>query len=466
MQNIEINDSSFRDNCGFVFNYQGKLYRQVNVCFADEFDAYLRSGLHQELINNNYLVNHDEQELEGYQPEQLHKILAPEVIPYISYPYEWCFSQLKDAALLTLNIQLLALKYGFSLKDANAFNIQFYQGRPIFIDTLSFEQYQQGTWVAYRQFCQHFLAPLVLKVHCDHRLGKLAELYIDGLPLDLTSRLLPKRTWLNFNILSHIHLHAKVQNYYGNKPQKSTTQLNDARTMTKEKLQAMLQGLKTFVQSLHWQGKNSEWGQYYQHTNYHSDAMKAKHQLIEHYLNRRVTKANTIADIGANTGRFSRLAGNYAEQVVAFDIDEVAVEFNYQQICKDGESNILPLVLDLFNPSASIGWANCERSSFISRGSFDVVIALALIHHLAISNNTPLKHIIRLLHHITQEQLIIEFVPKEDSQTKRLLATRKDVFPEYHKAGFEAALKGYFKIDSRDDIPNSSRTLYCLTKVF
>lgn len=465
MQNIEVDDSSFRDSSGFVFRYQGTLYRQVNQCFANAFDAYLDSGLHQALTERNYLVRHREQQLDDYRSDLAHKILKPERIPYISYPYEWCFGQLKDAALLTLDIQLLALDYGFSLKDASAFNVQFHQGRPIFIDTLSFEPYEQGTWVAYRQFCQHFLAPLALKAHCDHRLGKLAELYIDGVPLDLTSRLLPKRTWLSFNMLSHIHLHAKMQTRYGDKAHQTQAALKGADAMKVDKLRAMLKGLRNYIASLHWHTPSSEWGEYYQHTNYQDAAMQGKIALVEGYLSQRGTSASLLADIGANSGQFSRLASRYTEQVVAFDIDEVAVEHNYQQVRESGESHILPLVLDLFNPSAAIGWANGERSSFVSRGAFDVVIALALIHHLAISNNTPLEHIVRLLHHISRQQVIIEFVPKEDSQVQRLLASRKDVFPQYHQAGFEAALAGYFTIEAKDQIPHSCRTLYCLTKL-
>ncbi|PKG56041.1 class I SAM-dependent methyltransferase [Shewanella sp. GutDb-MelDb] len=465
MDGIEVHSASFRDNSGFIFSKQGSLYRQVNSSYKEEFDAYVDSGLHQALVNKGYIVDHEEVNLDEHCRENVHKVIKPVLIPYLTYPYEWSFSQLQDAAKLTLNIQLLALDFGFTLKDASAFNIQFYEGRPILIDTLSFTQYKQGPWAAYRQFCQHFLAPLLLKKYCDHRLGRMAELFIDGIPLDLASRLLPLRTWFSFNTLSHIHLHSKMQSHYsasGDDGSQRMAKVNSKMDITK--LGALITNLKSYVEGLRWSSANTEWGDYYDHTNYSKTSMQGKQDLIESYLKNLGKKVSLLGDLGANNGHFSRLASQYSHRVVSFDFDELAVERNYLKARAEGDTKLLPVVLDLFNPSPSIGWGNEERSSFVYREKFDVIIALALIHHLAISNNVPLNKIITLLHNLVTDCLIIEFVPKTDSQVEHLLSTREDIFPDYHEQGFEQALQGYFTVTSKDKVPDSNRMLYCLKR--
>ena len=208
--------SSFRDPSGFIFTHNNILYRQVNQCYAADFDQLTDSGLYDALVKSEYLIPHevltDDDASALSSATGVYRIIKPQPILTISYPYEWCFSQLKDAALLTLKIQLIAMRFGMTLKDASAYNIQFYHGKPVFIDTLSFEKYEEGKpWVSYKQFCQHFLAPLALMSRTDVRLSQLMRNYIDGIPLDLASRLLSKRSYLNFSLLSHIHLHAKTQ---------------------------------------------------------------------------------------------------------------------------------------------------------------------------------------------------------------------------------------------------------------
>ncbi|MCL4823372.1 MAG: hypothetical protein KJZ57_04050, partial [Anaerolineales bacterium] len=201
--------ASFRDPGGFLFSRGGILYRQVNRAGADDYTRFMESGLYEKLVKAGLLIPHAEVDEPPAEAALSFKILRPERAPFISYPYEWSFSQLKDAALATLSIQKRALKLGMSLKDASAYNIQFIHGRPMLIDTLSFEVYREGRpWDAYRQFCQHFLAPLALMSRVDVRLGQLLRVHIDGLPLDLASRLLPASTRLDFGLLTHIHIHA------------------------------------------------------------------------------------------------------------------------------------------------------------------------------------------------------------------------------------------------------------------
>jgi len=201
---------SFRDPSGFMFKHEGKLYRQVNQKYQEEYDLLMNSGLYDQLNKSRTLVAHKEVDLAlAPRPKIAYKVIQPENIDFISYPYEWCFNQLKDAAILTLAIARRALEFGMSLKDASAYNIQFQHGRPIFIDTLSFEKYEEGMpWIAYKQFCQHFLAPLALMAKTDIRLGQLLKNHIDGIPLDLASKLLPASTKLSFGLSTHIHPHA------------------------------------------------------------------------------------------------------------------------------------------------------------------------------------------------------------------------------------------------------------------
>ncbi len=217
------------------------------------------TGLYEKLVKEKLLVNHDEVGISPEEPEYAFKTIKPEKIPFISYPYEWSFSQLKDAALVTLQIEKISLEYGMTLKDASAYNIQFVRGRPIFIDSLSFEKYQMGKpWVAYRQFCKHFLAPLSLMSFSDIRLGQLFRVFIDGIPLDMTSRLLPKRTWINFGILMHIHLHAKTEKKYS-----SSGASFKSGFISKNSFNGLLDNLSSTLDSFEWQPAGTEWAQYY-----------------------------------------------------------------------------------------------------------------------------------------------------------------------------------------------------------
>jgi hypothetical protein len=204
--------SSFRDPSGFVFVRDGVLYRQVNRVHREHYDRLMASGLYERLATDGLLVPHEEDDAVPAAPDLAYKVLRPERVPFVSYPYEWCFGQLKAAALATLAIQRTALDFGMSLRDASAYNIQFLQGKPTHIDTLSFETLREGEpWVAYRQFCQHFLAPLVLSRYRDARLGQLSRVHLDGIPLDLATGLLPWRARLHPPLLLHLFLHARRQ---------------------------------------------------------------------------------------------------------------------------------------------------------------------------------------------------------------------------------------------------------------
>jgi 2-polyprenyl-3-methyl-5-hydroxy-6-metoxy-1,4-benzoquinol methylase len=451
--------ASFRDPGGFLFSRSGVLYRQVNQTYSGDYTRLMESGLYGKLVQAGLLVPHIESDVQPADKSRSFKILCPERVPFISYPYEWSFGQLKDAALATLSIQKRALRLGMSLKDASAYNIQFYRGRPALIDTLSFETYQEGEpWVAYRQFCQHFLAPLVLMAYRDGRLNQLLRVYIDGIPLDLASRLLPGRTRLNLGISTHIHLHARAQKHFADI---AITEARGRLKMSKDALIGLIQNIRKTISKLDWNPVGTEWGDYYAVNNYTDFAFEHKKVLVGDWLQKISPKI--IWDLGANAGIFSRVAAETGAFVISSDIDPAAVELNYRQVKENSEQNLLPLVLDLTNPSPSIGWQNRERDSFLQRGPVDVVLALALIHHLAISNNLPLDRLAEFFSGCG-EWLIVEFVPKEDAQVQKLLRNRLDIFNEYTKADFESTFGRQFTIQSSSAVRDSERWLYLMKR--
>ncbi len=448
---------SFRDPSGFLFEDSGSLLRQVNRSYRNEYDLLVGSGLYEVLKKKGMLIPH--RELDGHAglTDEAYKIIQPERIPFISYPYEWSFTQLQDAALMTLNIQKIALDHGMSLKDASAYNIQFHNGKPVFIDSLSFERYEEGRpWVAYGQFCRHFLAPLALMSYSDVRLSRLLQIHLDGLPLDMVSAMLPWRTRFSFSLLIHIHLHAASQKKYKNKPGAAKKA-----SISKNRLHSLIVGLKLAAERLRIRGQHTEWANYYTFTNYSDASFNHKKKILSSMLKN--SEPDVVWDLGANTGIFSQIAADMGARCIAFDIDPLAVDAGYRFIKKNKTSNLLPLVIDLTNPSPGIGWNHNERMSLKHRNLPDTVLALALIHHLAISDNIPLEMIARFMHDICSN-LIIEFVPKSDSQVQKLLASRKDVFPEYHEEGFRKAFEKYFEILEVVRVDESDRILFRMRK--
>jgi hypothetical protein len=450
--------SSFRDPSGFLFIENGEIYRQINQSYRAHYDYFVESGLYEYLLENNLLIKQTEisQDLKG-SSQNYYKLIKPEPIPFISYPHEWCFDELKDAALATLKIQKVALEHGMSLKDASAFNIQFKDGRPVLIDTLSFEKYKVGApWIAYRQFCQHFLGPLALMYYRDYRLNQLFRIYIDGLPLDLVSALLPKRTFCRIAILIHIHLHAKAQKYYSHRILDKTKP-----NVKQQSMFGIIDNLEVAIRKFTYKLPESEWSNYYEDIHYSSAALSHKSTLVSNVIDR--LKPQTVWDLGANTGLFSRLASNRGIPTLAFDIDHAAVTRNYRECREKNQTNLLPLVLDLANPTSGFGWANQERMSLRERGPVDLALALALLHHLRISNNIPLEKIARFFAELCQ-CCLIEYIPKSDPMVQKLLKNREDIFHDYHETEFEQCFNNYFQQKNRYDIDDSDRKLYFYQK--
>ncbi len=454
------NPASFRDPSGFIFSLNGVIYRQINKSYQENYNLLIKSGLYNKLVSLGYLISHQEVKLTNYQSPNAYKIIQPQKIPFISYPYEWCFSMLKSAALLTLGIQNIALEYGMSLKDASAFNIQFLEGKPILVDTLSFEKYKEGKpWIAYKQFVEHFLTPLALMSLADIRLNRLSALFLDGVPIDLATHLLPFSSKFKPSLLIHIYAHASSQK------KNSQKKIDDDQLhrFNKHAILGLLDSLEGAIKSLKWSPKDSQWSDYYEedNNNYSQESLAQKYELIREFT--KSIKPKIIWDMGANTGFFSRIAAKNEALVIALDNDLSALEKNYLEAVQSREKNILPLFCDLSNPTPPVGWSNQERLSLLRRGPADVILALALIHHLAIAQNIPLSFISALFSQLSKN-LIIEFVPKEDSQVKRLLMNREDIFPDYTKEGFEKIFNEYFQIKKTCPIEGSMRVLYLMEK--
>jgi hypothetical protein len=448
--------ASFRDPAGFVWTDGSNIYRQVSDAHRPHYDRFLSSGLYESLVADGSLVSHEEvADVVSPRPGG-YKILRPEIVEFISYPYEWCFSQLRDAALLTLEIQKRALDHGMSLRDASAYNIQFHRGRPVLIDTLSFEILPEGRpWIAYRQFCQHFLAPLVLMAYRDIRLGALSRQHIDGVPLDLAAKLLPRRTRYRPGLAVHIHAQARMQARHA---RRATSADVSQKQFSLQAFRGILWSLERAVRSLSWEPARSAWRDYYKEAEHYSDrSLEHKRELVGGFLE--AAGGSLVWDLGANVGLFGREATRRGMTAVCFDVDTSCVEVNYRQTVAESEMQILPLLCDLTNPSPAIGWANRERSSLAQRGPADVLLALALIHHLAIGNNVPLPMVAEYFAEIGRSA-IVEFVPKEDPMTQMLLSTREDIFPGYTRDGFEEAFTAFFEIEKAEPIEGSQRVLY------
>ena len=451
---------SFRDPGGFVYRRDGRLYRQVGPLAIDDWQRFVASGLADRLIAAGRLIGHVEVGLEAAASPDARAVISPEEIPFISYPYEWTFHELQDAALLTLDIQAEALRDGWSLRDASAYNIQFRDGRPILIDSLSFEPYDEGRpWVAYRQFCEQFLAPLALMASRDVRLARLLRADPDGVPLDLAKRLLPWRSRLNFGLLAHIHLHANAQRQHAaaDDDGKAATSAR----LDRRRLEALVANLRSTTAGLHWNPGSTEWSDYAANTSYSERATAHKLALVAELSGR--VPGDSAIDLGANTGRYSRIVADSGKRVLAFDIDPAAADANYVALRTEGRGDILPLVLDLANPSPGAGWESEERRPLLARARADLVIALALVHHLAISRNVPFELLTELFARLGP-WTIVEFVPKEDPMVRRLLATRRDVFPAYDIDHFRAAVEGRFAIEAETAIEDSPRTLFLLRR--
>ena len=457
LQTIQPIPSSYRDPSGFMFRKNDRLYRQVNQVFKNDFDIFIQSGCYDKLVKNEWLISHTEINENLTGSIEWYKTLEPDRIPFISYPYEWCFDQLKDAALLTLTVLKQSLPFGLILKDATPYNVQWKNGKPVFIDTLSFEKYDASKpWIAYRQFCECFLSPLLLMHYKGVPLHMLQLAYPEGIPLQITSALLPWRSRFSVHAYLHIHLHAKM------KGKQSAGSSNKVAAFDETKLRRLIDSLEMLITSLQWKSESSTWEHYYEEAATRDQYLEEKKKIITEWT-KEMQGLKLVADIGGNDGEFSRIIAYRQILTITADADHNAINNLYRATKELKLNALLPLVLDFGHPGPAIGVNNRERDSFIDRLDADLVMALALVHHLAIGRNIPFDKIADFFA-ATGKKLLIEFVPKDDPKSQVLLSQKKDIYAHYSEEEFVKAFESRFSLIKRQAIGNTGRVLYLFTK--
>jgi SAM-dependent methyltransferase len=393
-----------------------------------------------------------------------------ERIPFLSYPYEWCFGMLKDAALLHLDILEEAIPAGWTLKDASAYNVQFIGARPVFIDIPSFTPYTLGDpWVGYRQFCMMFLYPLMLSAYRGIDYRPLLRSNIEGIDPDTANQILTGSTRFRKGVLGHVYLHAMMQSRHKNKD------LDEARHLTEDVNQrpserkagrhseamvmGVLQGLRRTVAKLSSPDDRTTWGNYETDHSYAEASLAAKAGFVQQVVDER--RRRLAWDIGCNTGTFSQIAASNTDYVVAIDGDVKAIERLYQRQKSAGADNILPLVMDVANVSPAQGWRGAERKALEERGKPELILCLALIHHIVISANIPLSEFIDWLHWLGGE-VVIESVGRDDDMTRMLLRSRVDQYAELDDGNFERVVSEKFEIVRTQPLKGGTRRLYHL----
>lgn len=449
--------SSFRDPSGYIFYENEKVYRSINPSYFDNFKEFINSGLYENLVSENLIVSHEVLNNVNKQKDSI--TLEVEKIFPITYPYEWCFSQIKDAALLTLKIQKISIEYGMILKDASAFNIQFKNNKPIFIDTLSFEKIQNDnhSWKAYKQFVEMFLNPLCLMKYVDHELNKLLQTYINGIPHLLTKNILKLKHKFIPSVFFHIVLPTKLRSNSSNLNSKKEKKI------TKSQQLSIIRQLESFIENLNSKKQHTEWDSYNKETlSEKEEYVISKTEIIEEFVSKK--KYSLVWDIGSNDGHFSRHLNKITKsRVISMDVDLNCVERNYQINKSRSIKNVFPLFFDITNPSASIGWMNLERKGLYSRiGNPDLICLFAVMHHI-INKNIPLDLILNFTLK-TKSDLLIEYIPLSDPKCKIIFSSRGNDFVYPSQEQFEKIALEYFRSFKKRELKGSDRVLYFLKK--
>ncbi|MBB6498055.1 SAM-dependent methyltransferase [Pedobacter cryoconitis] len=443
---------SYKDPAGFVVKLEDGYYRFISPSYAAEFDYLMKSGLYQTLIDEGLMIPHNEVAVNTEFPDCYKKIF-PQQLAFISYPYEWSYSQWKQMLLAYVRINKISLKYGMILKDASPYNFTFYNDQCILIDTLSFAFYKDGDpWVAYRQFCEESLSPFLLMHYKDPIWAKLYRASINGIPLQFVSKHLPFKTRFNAFCLMHIHLHSRFQNGKGGKSS-SNTGLNKA------KLEVLFtsigKNISTKKQPLF---KNSIWEDYYENNIESELYLEDKINVVTKWLSE--AGPDVTIDLGANTGKFSSLASSLSGMVYAVESDMFCVDDIHTGNSQVKGNNITTIVADLADPSPGLGWDNKEKSPLLQRLKGDMVMALAIIHHLCLSRNLPIPFIAQVFAAMTSRYAIVEFVPKEDPKSVILLQHKGDIFENYTEENFISSFEEHFRLVASHTFEKSLRKLF------
>tara|TARA_Y100001970_G_scaffold271866_1_gene367841 strand:- start:191 stop:1612 length:1422 start_codon:yes stop_codon:yes gene_type:complete len=452
---------SYRDPAGYVYSLENKIYRIVNKFGKNNYEFAKNNKIIEESIDNKFLVESNELSLDE-TPEALKGlngsyIIEHKKIPFISYPYEWSFSQLKDAALLHLKFQIFLLNKKAALKDASAYNIQFIGKKPVFIDLLSIKPYEEGEhWLGYRQFCEQFLNPLLLKSLKGMNFNNLYRGNLEGITSNELIKFLSFKDKFSINIQLHVIWHSKLINSTINQNEKNIKKYQNIKKLSLTSYRSILEQLYRWINKLHPLKEKSAWDNYATDNTYERKQIIQKKLIVSEFcLN---NKPVSIIDLGCNTGEYSEVAlNNGCSYAIGYDSDINAIEKSYIN-SKNKNLNLLPLFADISNPSPAQGWLQSERDGFLSRSKAEAVIALAFIHHLAIGKNIPLKDIINFITSISKKGLI-EFVPKDDQTVKKMLISREDIFQEYNEENFFKLLNNFVKVKNVININGSGRKI-------
>jgi len=450
------NESSYKDPSGHIFSKDGQIYRSVFEKGTADFEAARNAGIHEQLIGAGLLIAHNEVHQEEAPPGTVYCLHHPR-LPFISYPWEWPFSILKDAALLHLDIMESIIPKGFWLRDASAFNVQ-YDGKGLrLIDTLSIgRRVPDSPWVAYGQFCSHFLAPLALAAYGDVRTLSLWRAYIDGYPLDLVRRLIPVWKLFKPGLFMHLFLHARFQAAADRKENIGQSNRTKKPKLHDDALIALIRSLRMTISGIKWKRKSAIWESYGDIRTYDREDLNRKAQYVKGVLEQ--VKPAVIWDLGANTGEFSEIVASQGGFVVSIDSDHACMEALYVKTAVTHKKNILPLVMDLANPSPGLGWDCRERLSLKDRGPAELILALALVHHLVLSSYVPLGMIARWFSSLA-EHVLVEFIPREDPMVQKLLRNRVDNYLPYDENAFRSAFEQEFQFVNSETLGNG-RTLF------
>ncbi len=455
---MKIDSGSFRDPSGRVFRIDGEIYRSVFESGKEDFTRTRDAGIHDKLIKAGFLIPHQEVDIHELAPGGTVLCLQHPRLPMISYPWEWPFSLLKDAALLHLDAMEMLLTNGFWLRDASSFNVQYDGARLRLIDTLSIgPKPPDSPWVAYGQFCSHFLAPLAMAAYCDIRTLSLWRNFIDGFPLDLATNSLSFWRRHRPGLFMHLTLHARFQSAADRKEDIGKMKSGKKPKVSDRGLLGIVRSLKKTVSRIKWKRDSKIWEEYGEIRTYHGKDVAEKSDYVDKIVKR--LKPDVVWDLGANTGEFSLIAASNGAFVVSVEGDAACMEHLYQRLSREnGTKKILPLTMDLANPSPGLGWDGRERLSLCDRGPADLVLALALIHHLVFSSCVPLSHIAQWFANMGR-YLIVEFIPHDDPMVLKLLANRGDEHHPYNLEVFQSSFGEIFDFEDKLTLQNG-RTLY------
>lgn len=451
---IEPNSISFRDTAARVVKKENGYFRYIFNEYKSEYNHLMQSGLYDVLVQKQLLIKHDEIPTDT-QDERIYKVIYPSQITFQSYPFEWSYMQWRKAISAYLQINHIALKYGMILKDATPFNFYLSGGKAIMFDTSSFVFFKENdTWTAYRQFCEEFLGPIALMHYNGSRWSKLTMSALRGMPLDFISKQLPLKSWFNLTTLLHIHLHGR----FSSKSEITATQGGAKKGFSIEKMRSLHKMLfNTITKWTKAYQFNNHWVHYYENDIESAAYLADKEKVIRKWMND--IKPETVVDLGANTGKFSFIAAEYAAKVIAVEYDEICVDKIESKI-KD--EKIDTLIGEISEPTPNLGFDHKEYSSILVRAKSDMALGLALIHHLYFTNYLNFKQIANYFSNLSNRYSVIEFIDKEDQKVQIIAKNKIAIAELYTQNEFERCLKNYFKIIEKHKITDSARILYLL----